>query len=107
MCDGNRCGPLCDTQGTSCNVKDQNIFPIGGTPNLINPVPGDGISLNATDPNCPPNCCSSINEKCMRLNDNTGNRVYPDEEIMLVFGGISFLETLINGVNVIDACESH
>ena len=38
--------------------------------------------------NCPVDCCYSNDEYCYRLINNAGNEVYPDQEIMLVFGGL-------------------
>lgn len=106
MCKGSKCGPLCDTQSPSCDVSLLGVFPIGGTPNNNNPVPGNDSCLTSTYHNCPPLCCNATNEICQRLYDNTGNRVGVDDEMMLVFGGITFLETVINGTNINDNCES-
>lgn len=104
MCGGNKCGPLCNNTSHLCDVTGiKNLYPLGGSPNLITPVQGEDVCLTSADPNCPPNCCN--NEICMRLYDNTGNRVRIEEEIMLVFGGLTYLETVINGTNVNDGCD--
>lgn len=75
------------------------------------PNPADiGILKNFSDgpdnSTCPPECCYKTDEYCMRLYGNTGYEVGVDEEYMLVFGGQTQNEVIIDdkGTNIADNC---
>ena len=98
LCPGYYCGPYWNYTDTSCYVTglDPTDGTAGGRGNLATPG-GLTTGLNSSDSTCPSSCCSSANENCFRTLDNTGNKVYPDEEIMLVFGGTTYRQVNYNG----------
>ena len=59
---------------------------LGGRGDLPNPSGSSDTVFDYTDADCPPECC--VDENCYWLRDHTGFEVLPDEEIMLVFGGM-------------------
>lgn len=56
---------------------------------------------------CPPNCCFPYDLECKKYIDNTGQSILPEEEIMLIYGGISNRNRYINGtlIPIFDECE--
>lgn len=56
---------------------------------------------------CPRKCCAGYDEECKQYIDNTGQAIIPDEEIMLIYGGITNRERYINGtlIPIFDQCE--
>ena len=58
---------------------------------------------------CPKDCCrdGSYDKDCYRTIDNSGQSILPDEEIMLIYGGITSRKRYINGTTteVFDECE--
>jgi hypothetical protein len=101
MCPGTKCGPLCDTEDPSC-IGSNNYDPYYGIP-LSNQTLNN--SLDPFNLNCPPFCCDRFNEYCFRKKSSSGYEVEVDQEIMLVFGGITELDLKINGKELIDECE--
>ena len=98
LCPGFYCGPYWNYTDSSWYVSGLNPTDgtAGGRGNLPTPK-GLTTGLNASDSNWPSLWCSAINENCYRTLDNTGNIVYPDEEIMLVFGGTTYREQKYGG----------
>ena len=45
---------------------------------------------------CPDSCCQSTDSECQNLMDNTGNVIIPGEEIMLIFGGLTYRQQTFN-----------
>ena len=68
---------------------------------------------NLTDKNylCPPDCCQTnevlVDVECNRWIDNTGQAVIPNEEVMLIFGGMTFRDRVVNNtvIKLFDMCE--
>lgn len=56
---------------------------------------------------CPPACCKWYSTECQEIVDNTGQPILPDEEVMLIQGGITSRDRLINGtkVQLFDRCD--
>ena len=82
LCPSNKCGPFCNYTSNDCLLENNyNGYPVPTNLELINFSP-------ASSPHCPEDCCSSDNEYCFRLINNAGNEVMPDQEMMLVFGGL-------------------
>jgi hypothetical protein len=56
---------------------------------------------------CPPHCCKDYDLECKKYIDNTGQAIVPEEEIMLIYGGISSRTRFINGtiIPIFDQCE--
>ncbi len=87
---------------TSRNPTDGTA---GGRGNL--PTPGGKFTgLDPTSSDCPDSCCSTVNENCFRTLDNTGYSVDIEEEIMLVFGGMTYRNLSVNGSLLYETCES-
>lgn len=86
MCPPNYCGPYCREKRT----------PPGNNECFVNNSTGDDVT--ALEPNaqleglktsndtsfCPPNCCSTMNELCLREYDVSGRRVYLDQEVSCI-----------------------
>lgn len=102
MCPDDYCGPLCLSKSTEC-------LAITGFEKFYDKMPDiDQELYNFKDPTtdeCPDKCCDPLNEFCFRMYDNTGNKIESNQEIMLVFGGISQREILINNHNIADDCN--
>ena len=82
LCPLNFCGPFCNYTSDNCLSKENYPnYPIPNTLELKNYNPP---STNK----CPGDCCYSDDEYCYRLINNAGNEVIPEQEIMLVFGGL-------------------
>ena len=82
LCPSNYCGPFCNYTSDDCiSINSYPNYPIPTIFELQNYHPPSSIY-------CPPECCSSNDEYCYRLINNAGNEIYPDQEIMLVFGGL-------------------
>jgi len=58
---------------------------------------------------CPSLCCETGHEECETTIDNTGQPIIQEEEIMLIFGGISSRTRYINNTEVLlfDECEAY
>lgn len=100
MCPEDYCGPLCLTKSPDCLTNGIEKF------NYTLPDPSEGL-INFNGPqivDCPEMCCVLNNEYCLRLYDNTVNKIEPNQEVMLVFGGITQREVRINGQNIADNC---
>ncbi len=97
MCVGLKCGPLCDKIHSSCFTNN-----VGQDGNYTEGLIG---FKGPIDDNCPNRCCSEGNEFCFRKYDNTGNEVDIDQEIMLIFGGITQNEVVINDKNIAHDCD--
>ena len=82
LCPDNYCGPFCNYTSDSCNSTTE--YP--GYPNVTVFELIDFKGPSSTD--CPSECCIKTNEYCYRLINNAGNEIYPDQEILLVFGGL-------------------
>ena len=82
LCPSNYCGPFCNYTSDNCTSK--GIYPNYPIPTIFELRNYEPPS----SPNCPAECCFSNDEYCYRLINNAGNEVYPDQEIMLVFGGL-------------------
>ena len=84
MCPDDYCGPYCYSRSPECQI--QSIYP--GYPV---PKPNEGLFSfeGPVSDNCPDKCCESTNEYCYRAVNNAGNLVEPENEIMLVFGGLT------------------
>ena len=57
---------------------------------------------------CPPACCRiPYDIECKQFIDASGQSIIPEEEIMLVYGGITSRRRFINGtkISVFDQCE--
>jgi hypothetical protein len=100
MCSGSQCGPLCNKYDPSCSAPKLSY--IVNTNNIDS---GLYNFKGPDDSNCPDKCCDPNNEYCYRTIDGSGNKITYDQEIMLIFGGISQTEVLINGVNIADNCD--
>ena len=104
LCPDNYCGPFCNYTSDSCNsttpYPDYPTVTIFELINFVGPLSN----------NCPAECCLKTNEYCYRLINNAGNEVYPDQEIMLVFGGLVLnkVKFEINGVeqDVMEGCNN-
>ena len=82
LCPFNQCGPFCNYSSNDCSLESiYKGYPIPTSFELTNFTP-------PSSPDCPEDCCSSDNEYCFRLINNAGNEVMPDQEMMLVFGGL-------------------
>ena len=77
------CGPFCNYTSENCLSKKN----YSNLPNLTI------FELDDFNPpsssRCPEDCCSLNNEFCYRLMNNAGNEIFPDQEIMLIFGGLT------------------
>ena len=102
MCPSNKCGPLCLKTNTNCTGEsnyDSSILLPKEDETLFN--------FNGPEsPLCPDNCCKEGNEYCFRTHDNTGNEIKEDQEMMLVFGGVSELDVKIGDKKVLEDCEN-
>jgi hypothetical protein len=54
---------------------------------------------------CPNQCCSPGDEYCFRMYDNTGNKIEVDQEVMLVFGGVTQNQVVIYDQNIARNCS--
>ncbi len=101
MCPEDFCGPLCAKRSQECAaVEGFEKF------NYSLSDIDDGLK-DFSDPStdkCPNQCCHPLNEYCLRTYDNTGNLIENNQEIMIVFGGISQREVIIQGQNIADNC---
>lgn len=86
MCPPNYCGPF-------CNVR---MEPSGNNICFINNSTADDIPLlepnarlegllNSNNTNCPPLCCLTNNELCLRTYDISGRKVDLDQEVRKIF----------------------
>lgn len=101
MCPKNKCGPLCLKTDSSCQGENnyQQTFRL--------PTENDNL-VNFTSPEspgCPKRCCSIDNEYCFRTHDSSGNEIKQDQEMMLIFGGISELNVKIGDKKVLEDCD--
>lgn len=97
MCYGYKCGPICDKSDPSCFTGysgDNEVYNLG-LKDFVGP----------DSPNCPNKCCSENDEYCFRMYDNTGNQIEYDKEMMLVFGGISQNQVILNNQNIAKDCN--
>lgn len=101
MCPDSLCGPLCINTDPKCFISDNNAknYPI--------PDPNEGLTNfhGPLNESCPDKCCDSGNEFCFRTYANTGYEVSVDEEEMLIFGGLTQNEVLIDNKNIADSCD--
>ena len=82
LCPSNSCGPFCDSTSDNClSKRDYPGYPLPDKLELKNYNP-------PSSSRCPGECCLSDDEYCYRLINNAGNEVYPEQEMMLVFGGL-------------------
>ena len=91
MCPDDSCGPFCNYTDDSCNLN----ITYQGYP-LPDVSLGNYNFKGPNDTNCPDQCCDDSCEFCYRLINNAGIETYPDEEIMLVFGGLTNINVSIN-----------
>eukprot|EP00347_Sterkiella_histriomuscorum_P007988 403346798 len=58
---------------------------------------------------CPGNCCPPLDEQCRRRLDNTGYPYMPEQQMILVFGGITYRNKTfgVNKTSVYDKCEDY
>jgi hypothetical protein len=68
-----------------------------------------GNWYNYSNDTCPPKCCPFASEECHKRMDNTGHVIIPDEEVMLVFGGLTYRNKnfLDNTTILFDECENY
>jgi len=102
MCPQDLCGPLCLTSNSTCNGTNNY------DPKFRLPYEGEKL-FNFTSPEspiCPKKCCADTNEYCFRTYDSSGNEINQDNEMMLIFGGISELDVKINNQKVLDDCDN-
>ena len=95
-----------DEFGNTIPLQPSDGTVLGGRGDL--PAPG-GLtdSFDNTHYDCPDNCCEVENENCYRTRDVTGYEIEPDEEIMLVFGGMTVRnKTDADGNLLFDTCET-
>lgn len=81
----NECGPYCREVNIKCNLTS-GLTRFKDYPILNENEKLEGI-LNSNNTNCPPNCCSTNNEYCLRTYDVSGRFVTPSEELLIFFGG--------------------
>ena len=104
MCPDNFCGPFCNYTDDSCESK----YTYQGYP-LPDITLGNYNFKGPNDTNCPNQCCDDSCEFCYRYINNAGVETFPNEEIMLVFGGLTNTNVTINinGSNkdIVKECE--
>ncbi len=102
MCPKNKCGPLCREESPSCKGED-NYYQYIRLPyeneTLIN-------FTSPETPSCPSKCCSDENEYCYRTHDSSGNEVSLNQEMMLIFGGVSEIDVKIGDKKVLEECDN-
>ena len=82
LCPSNYCGPFCNYTSENClSKKNYSNYLIPHLFELIN-------FTSPSSPGCPPHCCSINDEFCYRLINNAGNEIFPDQEKMIIFGGL-------------------
>ena len=102
MCPENKCGPLCLKSDSSCEGESNY------NPAFRLPLEGEQL-VNFTspeNPQCPRRCCSDNDEYCLRTHDSSGHEIIQDQEMMLIFGGISELDVKIGEKRILDDCEN-
>ena len=102
MCLPRFCGPLCTQRNNDCYVNDKTGNDI---PSLDPNTVLEGL-LTSNNTSCPPNCCSTNNELCLRTYDVSGRKVEIDEELLLVFGGSNQIYVEEQEVNISDNCTA-
>lgn len=102
MCPPYYCGPYCKTYNVNCYVNDETADDL---PALDPETQLEGL-LTSNNTNCPPKCCSTNNELCLRTYDVSGREVKIDEEIILYFGGASQIEVETLNKKISDDCNS-
>ena len=83
LCPLNYCGPFCNYTSDNCRSNQAYL----NLPNVTNFELNNFKSPSSSS--CPEDCCSSDNEFCYRLINNAGNEIFPGQEIMLIFGGLT------------------
>ena len=80
MCPPYTCGPLCHEKDVNCFINNSTGegVPIPSTSDII-----DGL-LTPDSENCPPNCCSTQNEICLRSYDVSGLEIELDTEVSIL-----------------------
>ena len=73
----------------------------GGRGDLPNPG-GLSTGSNNSAATCPESCCETANENCFRSLNNNGEHIYPDEEVMIIFGGSTYRDKYYNGELLFD-----
>ena len=83
LCPSNYCGPFCNYTSDNClSKKNYSNFQNITNYELANFTP-------PSSPQCPEDCCSPDDEFCYHLINNAGNEIFPDQEMMLIFGGLT------------------
>ncbi len=102
MCPADKCGPLCLKSDPSCaGESNYNSFfrlPLEGE-YLVNFTTPD-------NPQCPKKCCYETDEYCFRTHDSSGHEIIQDQEMMLIFGGVSELDVKIGEKRILEDCEN-
>jgi len=101
MCPADKCGPLCLKSHQKCE-GESNYNPL-----FRLPVEGEYL-VNFTSPEsptCPERCCEESNEYCFRTHSSSGHEVIQDQEMMLIFGGVSELNVKIGNKKILDDCK--
>lgn len=107
MCKPKQCGPYCKNRSDTCFV---NAFTADDIPEVDTNADTESVPeglLTSNDTNCPPTCCSTMNEVCLRTYDISGRKVHIDEELLLVFGGMLQLDIVDNYQSIIADCTAY
>lgn len=100
---------MCDSTDADCFVefrdpKSPDDLTQGGR-DLPDPSGSSDASATIYESDCPDDCCSS--ENCLRKRDILGYLVYPNQENLIIFGGVSLRNVAVDGELLYNSCTEN